>query len=291
MQERKSDLRIYYGSTILAIFFWSTSYVSTKVACATIPPITLGALRFVIASLVLGMLLLLKNEMVKPALKDAGSMAISGLFGITMFFTLQNLGIKLTTASNAALIVASYPAITSLLEAVIYRVKITRMKMMGILLAFCGIYLLSYIGGESGARDQFLGNMLMLASGFVWAFYNFITRKEVNKYPAVTVSFYQTVAGTIFFLPLALFERSYWQVPDTLSIVNLFYLGVTCSVAAFLLYNFGLRKLSPSSAVSMANLVPIFGAVISFVLLHEVLTLRQLLGVGIVLLGVYLSSK
>ncbi len=58
------------------------------------------------------------------------------------------MGVKFTTASNAALIVASYPAITALLELLIYKVKLTGSKIVGLTLAITGIYLLSYVDGR-----------------------------------------------------------------------------------------------------------------------------------------------
>ncbi|MEW4263279.1 EamA family transporter [Priestia megaterium] len=46
----------------------------------------------------------------------------------------------------------------------------------------------------------------------------------------ITISFYQTLAGAITFIPLALIEKSSWQTPDIRSFLTLFYLGVFCSV-------------------------------------------------------------
>jgi drug/metabolite transporter (DMT)-like permease len=69
------------------------------------------------------------------------------------------------------------------------------------------------------------------------------------------------------------------------------YLGVFCSVIAFLLYNFGLRKLSSSSAMTLMNLVPIFGVLFSVLLLNEVLSINQLIGGVIIILGVVLSMR
>ncbi|WP_342782099.1 DMT family transporter [Saccharibacillus brassicae] len=103
-------------AALIAIVFWSTSFVGTKIAYASFPPLTLGAARFAIASLILGGIVLLRREFVRPAPRDLGLMALSGLLGTTVYFALENIGVQLTTASSAALIVASYPAVTALLE-------------------------------------------------------------------------------------------------------------------------------------------------------------------------------
>lgn len=283
--------RIYYGATILALLIWSTSFIGTKMAYASFPPITLGAARFVIASVVLGIVLFAKKELIRPAPKDLGVIALSGVLGITLYFTMENIGVSLTTASNAALIVASYPAITALLELLLYKVRISKGSILGITLAMAGVYVLSYAGASAEEDHQVIGNLILIATGFVWAFYNFTTRKVVNKYPAITLSFYQTVAGTVCFIPLAWLEQNEWQTPTTASLAVLLYLGVSCSVLAFLLYNFGLRKLSSSVSVSLMNLVPIFGVLFSVIVLKETISWQQMMGGIIVIIGVLLSAK
>lgn len=283
--------QIYYISTIFALLIWSTSFIGTKIAYASFSPITLGAARFIIASVVLGMVLIIKKEFIKPHLKDLGMIAISGVLGITLYFTMENIGVNLTTASNAALIVACYPAITALLELFIYKTKLSKYKMLGILVAMAGVYILLHVNSDANSKNQVIGSIILIATGVVWAFYNFTTRKMINKYPAITLSFYQTVAGTIFFIPLAFVERKQWRVPTGTSLFTLVYLGVLCSVIAFLLYNFGLRKLSSSSAVSLMNLVPIFSVIFSALILHETVSLQQLIGGVIIIAGVMLSIK
>ncbi|OBA08237.1 multidrug ABC transporter permease [Paenibacillus polymyxa] len=282
--------RIYYSSTILALLIWSTSFIATKAAYTTFPPITLGLSRFILASIVLGIVLLIKKEHVKVKPKDLATISFSGVLGITLYFSMENIGVSLTTASNAALIVASYPAITSLLEFILYKVKLSKYKICGIALAMIGVYFLTSVGESPDGKNQLNGNLILIGTGFAWAFYTFMTRKVVDKYPPVTLSFYQTVAGSIFFIPLALLEKDSWQAPTTGSFMLLMYLGVFCSVIAFLLYNYGLIKLSPSSSVSLMNLVPIFGVIFSVVLLHETVSWRQIIGGLVVIIGVLMSA-
>jgi drug/metabolite transporter (DMT)-like permease len=107
----------------------------------------------------------------------------------------------------------------------------------------------------------------------------------------ITISFYQTLAGAITFIPVAFIEKSSWKMPTMESFLVLLYLGIFCSVVAFLLYNYSLRKLSSSSAVTLMNLVPIFGVIFSVIVLHEVIRTAQIIGGIIVIFGVVLSMK
>lgn len=290
LTKAQKNSSLYLLAAIIAILLWSTSFVGTKIAYSSFPPLTLGAARFVIASMILGAIMVARKEFVRPAPKDIGLMGLSGILGTTLYFALENIGLELTTASSAALIVASYPAITALLEFFFFRVKISMMKALGIVLAVLGVYLIS--GSSPGeSSGQLTGNVILILAGFVFAGYSFITRKVVKHYSMVTVSFYQTIAGTVAFIPLAFIERSRWQVPSAESLWILLYLGVFCSVAAFMLYNYGLRTLSSSTAVALMNLVPIFGVLFSIVFLHEVLRISDLLGGIIIIFGVILSVR
>ncbi|UKS28631.1 DMT family transporter [Paenibacillus sp. HWE-109] len=290
LTKAQTSSSLYLIAVIIAILLWSTSFVGTKIAYNSFPPLTLGAARFVIASIILGAIMLSRKEFIRPAPKDLGLMALSGILGTTLYFALENIGLEQTTASSAALIVASYPAITALLEFIFYRVRISWLKGLGIVMAVVGVYQISggSLGGSSG---QLKGNLILILAGVVFAAYNFTTRKVVKNYSMVTVSFYQTIAGTLAFIPLALIERSRWQVPSTESLWMLLYLGVFCSVTAFMLYNYGLRKLSSGTAMALMNLVPLFGVLFSTVFLHEVLHIFDLIGGLIIIVGVILSVR
>lgn len=279
---------IYLLAGIGANLVWSTSFVATKLAYASFPPLTLGALRFVIAGIALSVALLIRREFVKPSAGDLAVLALSGFLGITLYFALENIGVQLTSASNAALIIAAYPAITMLMDRVVYGVKFHWLKGLGVAIAIFGVYLISYSGAGNG---RLAGNIILFGAGFVWAFYSFATRKVVNKYPAVTVSFYQTLAGTILFIPLTLLERAEWRAPTAQSMFVAVYLGILCSVVAFMLYNYGLRKLPPTTAIMLANLTPVFGVLFSALVLQEELHARQLIGGAVVIFGVYLSVR
>ena len=278
-------------SVLGALIIWSSSFVAIKVAYETFPPITLGAARFVVAALILGALTLLPNNRRRLEKKDIFPVAVSGLLGITVYAVLQNIAMQWTSASNATLIIASYPIITVLLETLIYKTKMNLFKIVGIIIAIGGVVVLSYMKPEERQQNELLGILMLIVAGVAWAFYNFLTKKVVNKYPPITLLFYQTLFGAIFMLPLSLFERAKWMTPTTMSFLMMLFLGVFCSVIAYLLYNLGLKALSPSAVISMLNLVPIFGVMFSFLLLGEAITLRMVIGGAIIILGVMLSVR
>ena len=305
MAEKGGDLRVggkagptgaggrlpFLASALGAVLLWSTSFVATKVALGEVPPLTLGAARFLVAACVLGVAVGAVGGVRRPPPADLGRLAVGGLLGITVYFSMENFGVHLATASDAALLVASYPAITMLLEILLYRTRVSPVRFAGVGLAMLGVYLI--VGGSPGpsGTGRLFGDVLLVATGFVWALYNFSTRGVVRRYPMLTVVFYQTLIGAAAFLPLALLESGSWRTPGPLSLLVVAYLGLFCSLAAFWLYAHGLKGLDAGSAVNTLNLVPVFGVLVAVVVLGEPVGVSQLLGGLVVVGGVTLGMK
>ncbi len=281
----------YLAAVVGAMLIWSTSFVVTKLAYESFGPLTLGALRFAVATVLLAAVLAFRRGFILPPRRDLLLLSASGVLGITLYFAMENIGVSFTSAANAALIMSSYPAITVLMERLVYGIRVSRRKWLGILLAMVGVTFISAMGHGGGGDRPLAGNLILSATGIVWALYNFTTRAVVNRYSALTVSFYQTLAGTIVFIPIALIEASSWRTPTAFSVGMLLYLGVLCSVVAFMLYNYGLRKLSAGTAVSLANLVPVFGVLFGVLILREGVNAWQLAGGLVVIGGVYQSAR
>ncbi|HMB25210.1 MAG TPA: DMT family transporter, partial [Anaerolineales bacterium] len=250
------DRRRAVLSVLAAVLLWSTSYVVTKVGVGDIPPLTFGAIRFLFASVVVSLLALFTRRIERVPVRDILRLAVGGLLGITIYFSLQNLGVQRTSASNATLLVASFPAITMLLEVLFLKRSISLARFAGVGIAFVGVYLVIRQTIVSAQSRHLEGDLLLLGTGVAWALYNFTTQDVIRKYSTLTVIFWQTLAGTAAFLPLTLLESRAWQSLNLTGLIGALFLGIFCSVVAFMLYGYGLKSLDAGSAVSLMNLVP-----------------------------------
>lgn len=272
-----------------AAMLWSTSFTLTKIALFELPPITIGAVRFLVAALVLGVVVWVKGDLVRPGRVEAGWLALGGLLGTTVYFSMENVGLDLATATDAALLISAYPAITMLLEFFVYRARISAMRFAGVALAMFGVYLIVGQSPPVDGGNRLLGDLILVGAGVVWAFYSFVTRKVGRARPMLTVVFYQMAAGALAFIPLSLVEVGQWQTPSAGTVLILAYLAVFCSVTAFLLYAYGLKGLDSGAAVNLLNLVPVFGVTFAVLVLREPVSLGQLIGGLIVISGVALG--
>ncbi|WP_315067746.1 EamA family transporter [uncultured Clostridium sp.] len=282
-------LSYYYLASTGAVVLWSASFIATKLAYETFAPIQLAAVRTLFAVILFWFMRKITSNNEQIQKEDRIRIALSGFLGITLYFAIENIGVSMTSSSNSALIVASFPAVTTLLEFFIYHSKPNIKKVLGIILAIIGVAILTQINVDGNSKSM-LGNVILIGAGIVWAFYNFITRDLTNKYSAMTLTYYQMLAGFIFFLPFVIIEGKTWRMPTITSASALIYLSVGCSIVAFLLYNLGLRKLSASISVSLMNLVPVLGLIFSILILHESVSAIQISGGVIIIIGVILSS-
>ena len=286
----ENGLRIYYMAMMAAVVFWGGTFIASKLAYEIYSPIQVGGLRPLVAAILFLVVRVATKDNEKIDKADQKKVAGSAFLGITLCMTFQNIGISLTSASNAALIVASFPALTMLLELLIYHIKPTYMKVVGIAMSITGVAILSQVN-LAGSSTAIWGNLLMVAAGIVWALYNFVTGKLVNKYSTMTITYYQMVYGAVFFIPFIVLEGKEWQPPEFVPTSAVLYLGICGSMLAFLFYNKGLRKLSASVAVSFLNLVPVVALILSVAVLRESISAIQLLGGAVVVAGVMISSK
>ncbi|WP_406110448.1 DMT family transporter [Streptomyces sp. NBC_01003] len=125
------------------------------------------------------------------------------------------------------------------------------------LLAALGAFLVVRNGAEVGGSARWFGDVLLLLGGLMWAGYNVLGKYASRGQDAVNLTYHQTVAGAAGFLLASLLEIGEWRMPDASASAMLTYLAVACSVGGFLLYNYGLRRMTSSVAVNILNLVPV----------------------------------
>lgn len=277
-------------AVVAAALFWSSSYAVTKQVLADVGPLSIGAIRFTLAAALLGIMVRMRRKPVaRPDARQRRMIHLSGLLGITVYFVLENIGVELSTASDASLIVATYPLMTMLLELVVFRTRMPLLRAGGVLLATAGAFLVVRNGAEVGGSERWFGDVLLLLGGLVWAGYNVLGKYAGRGQDAMTLTYHQTVAGAAGFLLASLLEAGDWQVPNGSASALLAYLAVACSVGGFLLYNYGLRRMTSSVAVNILNLVPVFGVLGAVVINGETVRLGQALGGAIIIAGVALG--
>ncbi|WP_370672065.1 DMT family transporter, partial [Streptomyces sp. BpilaLS-43] len=124
-----------------------------------------------------------------------------------------------------------------------------------------GAFLVVRNGAQFGGSSRWTGDVRLLVGGPAWAGYNVLGKPASAGREAMSVTYYQTLAGAAGFLLASLLEAGDWRMPGATASCPLGYLAVACSVGGFLLYNYGLRRMPSSVAVNILNPVPAFGVI------------------------------
>jgi len=282
------------------VLFWGLSFVSSKtILNSGVPPMTMVCLRFLAATVILNIFLRRFDATARLRRKDLLPLAVSGFFGVTVYFFFESRGIRLTSASHASLIIAVIPVITVLAEALLYRARVKVLAIAGIVLSVVGVV---FVVGRPGAGDggavssarwpgALAGDLFMFGACLSWVVYIILSRNLHERLSAIAITAYQSIFGTAFLVPLALLEMHQW-VPITLAAgINLAYLAVFCSALSNFLYVYALSSLGPIAVSPYVNLIPVVGVLGGVVLLGETIVASQVLGGVVILGGVFLVSR
>ncbi|MBN1836392.1 MAG: DMT family transporter [Spirochaetales bacterium] len=283
-----------------AVVFWGMSFVSSRVVLdAGFPPMAMVFVRFGIASLVL---LPIHRRLEAPARlrggRDIAVLILSGLFGVSLYFFFETRGIRLTSASNAALIVATVPVLTVAADRLLFRRPLSWLQGLGIGLSVLGIFLI--VRRSSGRFPEATrGNLFMFGACVSWVVYIFLSRRLRGRAGGLYLTTWQSVIGVALLVPLVLLELPQWSLvpggaPALLASpavwLNLAYLGIACSAVSYFLYLYALSALGSVVVSSYINLVPVVGAVGGVAVLGESLSLLQVVGAAVVIAGVFLVN-
>ncbi len=293
-QQRRYGPAAYHLGLFLATAVWASTFINIKVLLLQLPPNTIAFLRFLIASLALGLYLLCTRQ---PAIRhqDWLRLAACGLTGVTLYNFLQNQGLRYAGSTDAAILAAMAPVFLALLAWLLLKERISCVQALGIIIALAGSFLVATNGSLAGFAlnpQRLFGDFLVLLTGLAWAIYSILVKTLLERYPATTVLAYTTFAGTLFLLPLSLAELPVNFAAVTLSgWLNIIYLGLFASAMAYLIWNLALGQIPTVTAAAYIYLIPVLTAAMVTFYYRQWPNLYTVTGGLIVLSGTYLVVK
>jgi len=252
-----------------------------------IGPLTLAAGRFFVASLWFAAMLQRRPAEERRLGRDRWLLLGMSLSGVAVFAPALYLGLRYTTAVNATLIHGLSPLITGALAALLIGEPMSRRQITGAIVGLVGV--LGLISGGSlmfwtGMRSRG-GDLIVLASAALWGVYSVLGRQVMRHRSALSATAFSAFLG----LPL-LVLAAVWEVkgfPIELSpklILAMLYIGSVPTVVGHLSWNTGVHRLGASGAMLFYNTLPLYGALLGYLLLGESLGLNHLIG-GVLIVG------
>lgn len=276
---------------------YGMSYVFTKQATASASELSLLGWRFVLAFIMMTILAITGIVKINLRGKSLRPLLTVALFSPCIYFIGETVGISNTTASESGVFLACIPVAALAASTLILKEKPTGLQITGILITLTGVLITVFAAGASSSFS-IVGYVFLLAAVISYALYCVFVDKA-EAYTGAEIAYMMLAAGAVVFVLLALAEAFLKGSIDQLItlpfrnegfLTAVLYQGIGCSVLAFFLSNEAIAKIGvnrTSTFIGVASAVSIAAGVL---LLNENLSLLQVVGAIIIVMGVYTAN-
>lgn len=291
MQDREL-IKAYFAWAAVSIF-WGTTYLAIRIGVEVLPPALFAGIRFLIAGLILIPILLLKGYSL-PSKKDLIPISITGILLLTVANGTVVWSEQWVSSSLAALIIASIPFFMVGMEALMPNgEKLSLKKGLGILVGFCGIFLLLWPDIKGAINSAYLKGIMGLVIAIIaWAAGSIYSKhRDIKTAPFMSAAFQMLIAGGVLTL-IGMVKGELSQFTfDPKGIAALVYLMIFGSLIGYSAYIYALAKLPTATVSTYAYINPVIAVILGWLVLDERLDWIVALATVIILSGVLLVKK
>ena len=276
------------GALILVTVIWGGGFVASDMALESMKPFQIMMVRFLLASVLMGVISWGQRKGEEKLKDRSGAIKAGVLMGVTLFmgFAFQIIGLQYTTPSKNAFLTALNVVIVPFIAFVILKKKIGAKGIIGAVMSVLGVGLLSLNGNFTVSLGD--GLTLLCAVGF--AFQIFFTSEFVKKYPASVLNTVQMfTAFVLSAISLVIFGENDFQV-TTQGWLSVLYLGVVSTTICYLIQTACQKYIDETKAAIILSMESVFGTIFSILILHEVVTVRMVIGCAVILAAVIISN-
>jgi drug/metabolite transporter (DMT)-like permease len=279
---------------VITCFLWGLNAVVTKNALGNTPDsfqtFIFNGLRIPAASLLLFLAVKLTGKRVALKREDIPLVAGVSLFGMFLFMMMFILGMSLTSASNSGVINASTPLFILLITFFTRKEKPSSHTILGIIIGFSGMILLTFQYGTVSFNP---GDLFLLLSCFFWGIYTVYGRKILTVYDPMVSTAWIYFFTSLYQLPF-FFRQFPAQCWREISIENWINLAISCIGSLFLantLYYYSIKNIGPSRVGVYTNLTPGFTLILAWLIGGETISLFQIAGLLVIITGIFISNS
>jgi drug/metabolite transporter (DMT)-like permease len=287
----KQPKLIDYLLLVLLALIWASAFFNIKIATYSFGPITIAFLRVFFGAIPVLILCYYKNIKIEAFSKDWHWFAMIGFINLVAPFFLIAYGVKSVQSNLAAILMSTTPLSSTVLGHFYTKnEKFNFIKTFGILIGFSGIV---YLFSDNLLIDEnnFLSALLILLGSTCYVIGGVLTLK-ISKKKNENVTGSILIWAIIILIPLvSLVEQPWNETPRLDSTISVIYLGLVSTGIAWLLrfrilVNNGLIFQS-----QVSYLIPIFGTILSYIFLKELITAKTLVSLIAVVIGIYFVKK
>jgi drug/metabolite transporter (DMT)-like permease len=281
---------------VLVALLWGGQFIVARYTAQSVSPFAASFLRFVVATaLLLAIHLIRDRHRFRFTARQWAWLALLGITGVFLYNFFMFSGLTFAPAARASVIVAMNPALVAVFSALLFRERLSALRLLGAALALFGVAW-AISGGRPGNLWRGAvgwGDLYLLGAVVCWATYSLAGKPVMRELSPRVATTYACLIGTVALAVPAALEGGlagvrFFSLPIWLSFL---YLGVLGTVVAFILFYDGIRRVGPARATVFLNLVPVFAMVLSVPILGERLSSALLVGAAMVIGGVFLTGR
>jgi len=277
-------------SVLLLGVLWGVNWPVVKVILTEVPPLTIRAIAFPAAAILLAIVVKTRRAPLLPARRDILPIAITGAFIIFGFNVLATFGQTLTEASKAAIIAYTMPAITGVLAALFIGEAFTQRSVLALVIGMGGLGVLASEDLAALIADP-RGAGIMVAAALSWSVGNVLLKARQWSVPPLSLTVWFFAVSTLICWPLVLWFEPPSQTPWPSPMICFAMIYHVCGpmVICYAIWTTMVDRLPATVAAIGALSAPVFGVLSSALLIGEALTWQKLLALAMIVLSVALT--
>jgi len=287
---RQPKIIDYVLLTFLALI-WSSAFFNIKIATYSYGPITISLGRVFFGAIPVLLLCLYKKIKIEAFSKDWHWFAMIGFINLVAPFFLISYGVKSVQSNLAAILMSTTPLSSTVLGHFFTKnEKFNFIKTFGILIGFSGIIYL-FSDNLLINDNNFISALLILLGSTCYVIGGVLTLK-ISKKKNENVTGSILIWAIIMLIPLASFIEKPWNLnPSIESTISIIYLGIVSTGLAWLLRFRILKNNGLIFQSQVSYLIPIFGMILGYIFLKEMITAKIIVSLTAVLIGLYFVKK
>jgi len=274
-------------------FVWALNFTVIKASLDEIDPYSFNAIRFVLAALFIWIVIAQKGAWFRIKKSDWKILVPLGLTGNLLYQWLFIIGIDLSLAANAAVMLGTIPIWVAIFSHLFSMEALNRMKVFGVILAFAGLFLIVFYGKNpiSFGSQTFIGDLSILAAAVVWGLFTIFSKQFLTRYTPLQFSAFMTSTGAVSLVLLAIpfATPTDWANVSYMAWGGVFYSGFLAIGLAYIIWNKGIMEVGAVRTATYQNLVPVLGLAFGVILLGESLEWLQYIGSAVVICGILVT--
>tara|TARA_B100002052_G_scaffold281705_1_gene291013 strand:- start:905 stop:1798 length:894 start_codon:yes stop_codon:yes gene_type:complete len=270
---------------------WASAFFNIKIATYSFGPVTIAFFRILLGAIPVVILCLFKKIKIEAFSKDWLWFASIGFINLVIPFFLIAYGVQKIQSNLAAILMATTPLSATILAHFFTKnEKFNWFKTIGILIGFSGIVFL--FSDKILINDENIFYALSILLGSTFYVIGGILTLRISKKRNENVTASILIWGSIIVFPIAIYFEQPWNLSPRLdSMIALLYLGVFPTGVAWLLRFNILKNNGLIFQSQVAYLIPIFGVILGFLFLNELITSKVIVSLLLVILGIYLVQR